>query len=139
MCNTVNNTHFIMSESKSITTTTNSEVMNTVEVEKVVSTIDELHDIFVDCNVMPKYTDSKNYVGTTSKFSVNLKKSKYNVFMKSSDYELILDKIGDRDGITYNGDTNNSKVRPWYVEVTNTTVLRDILKIISTVTGNAIK
>lgn len=125
--------------SKSIKTTNNNEVMNTVEVEKMVSTIDELRNIFVDCNVIPKFTDNKNYVGTTSKFSVNLKKSKYNVFMKSSDYELILDKIGDRDGIIYNENTNNSNVRPWYIEVTNTTVLRDILKVISTVTGNAIK
>jgi len=125
--------------SNAVTTTNNNEVMNTVEVEKVVATINELHDIFVDCNVIPKFTDNKNYVGTTSKFSVNLKKSKYNIFMKSSDYELILDKIGDCDGITYNENTNNSKVRPWFIEVTNTTVLRDILKLISTVTGNAIK
>lgn len=125
--------------SKSITTTNNNEVMNTVEVEKVVSTIDELRNIFIECNVLPKFTDSKNYVGTTSKLSVNLKKSKYNVFMKSSDYDLILDKIGDRDGITYNENTNNSNVRPWYIEVANTSVLRDILKVISTVTGNAIK
>lgn len=124
---------------KSITTTNNNEVMNTVEVENVVSTINELHDVFVDCNVIPKYTDNKNYVGTTSKFSVNLKKSKYNVFMKLSDYDLILDKIGDRDGITYNENTNNSNVRPWYIEITNTTVLREVLKLISTVNGNAIK
>lgn len=125
--------------SKSITTTSNNEVMNTVNVEKVVSTITELNNVFVECNVLPKFTDNKNYVGTTSKFSVNLKKSKYNVFMKSSDYELILDKIGDRDGITYNENTNNSNVRPWYIEITNTTVLREVLKVISTVTGNAIK
>lgn len=125
--------------SKSIKTTNNTEVMNTVEVEKVVSTINELNTVFVECNVLPKFTDNKNYVGTTSKFSVNLKKSKYNVFMKSSDYELILDKIGDRDGITYNENTNNSNVRPWYIEVANTTVLREVLKLISTVNGNAIK
>lgn len=125
--------------SKSITTTRNNEVMNAVEVEKVVSTINELNNIFVECNVLPKFTDNKNYIGTTSKFSVNLKKSKYNVFMKSSDYDLILDKIGDRDGITYNENTNNSNVRPWYIEIANTTVLREVLKVISTVTGNAIK
>lgn len=125
--------------SNAITTVNNNEVMNTVEVEKVVSTIDELRGVFVECNVIPKFTDNKNYVGTTSKFSVNLKKSKYNIFMKSSDYDLILDQIGDIDGITYNENTNNSNVRPWYIEIANTTILREVLKVISTVNGNAIK
>lgn len=128
-----------MSKKTAVSEISNHEVANTLEVEKIVSTIEDLKNVFVESNVLPKFTDNKNYVGTASKFSVNLKKTKYNIFMKEGDYELIQKTLGECDGIIYNDATNNSKVRPYYIEVANTTVLRNILKVISTVTGNAIK
>ena len=77
---TVNTTNAIATtenKTNAIATTENNEKTN-----KILS-LNEVELLFVECNVKPKFTDHKLYVGCGTKsntFSVNAKKTKYNIY-----------------------------------------------------------
>ena len=78
-----------------IATTNNENAIATIEnnekTNKILS-LDEVTKLFVECNVKPKFTDHKLYVGCGTKsntFSVNAKKTKYNIYCDDDNYALI--------------------------------------------------
>lgn len=62
---------------------------NSTKTNQFLSVI-EMKKLFVDCGITPKFTDSTNYVGCgvrSNTFSVNCKKTKYNVYCDDFNFE----------------------------------------------------
>ena len=75
-----------VNKTNAIVTTENNEKTN-----KILS-LGEVEKLFVECNVKPKFTDHKLYVGCGTKsntFSVNAKQTKYNIYCNDDNYALI--------------------------------------------------
>ena len=109
-----------------IATTENSEKTN-----KILS-LDEITKLFVECNVKPKFTDHKLYVGCGTKsntFSVNAKKTKYNIYCNDDNYALISALNLNNTKCIKNGNSTDT-TRPHYIECTSTEVLKKMLQIV---------
>ena len=123
-----NNTTNATTENKinAIATTENNEKTN-----KILS-LDEVSKLFVECNVKPKFTDHKLYVGCGTKsntFSVNAKKTKYNIYCDDDNYALISALNLNNTKCIKNGNSTDT-TRPHYIECTSTTVLKKMLQIV---------
>ena len=119
---TVNNA--IATTENAIATTENNEKTN-----KILS-LDEVTQLFVECNVKPKFTDHKLYVGCGTKsntFSVNAKKTKYNIYCDDDNYALISALNCNNTKCVKNGNSTDT-TRPHYIECTSTAVLKKMLK-----------
>lgn len=105
-------------------TTTNNEKTN-----KILS-LDDVTKLFVECNVKPKFTDHKLYVGCGTKsntFSVNAKKTKYNIYCNDDNYSLINALKLKNVKCVKNGNSTDT-TRPHYIECTSTNELKTMLK-----------
>ena len=104
--------------------TTNNEKTN-----KILS-LDEVTKLFVDCNVKPKFTDHKLYVGCGTKsntFSVNAKKTKYNIYCNDDNFSLINALKLKNVKCVKNGNSTDT-TRPNYIECKSTNELKTMLK-----------
>lgn len=118
-----NNILKIMSKTTKINATKNN---NTI----TVNTIDGIKKLFVECGILPKYTDSTHYVGCGTRanvFSVNVLKTQYNVYCDDENFSLF-EKF---DGIekTANGNSTD-KTRPNTIIVKSTDTLKTMLKMV---------
>ena len=88
--------------------------------------------VFTEVGITPKYSDSVNYVGCGTRantFSVNVKKTKYNVFCGNEEFGWV-QASGIKDcNMVANGNSVD-KTRPNYIEVKDTKVLKELLKVI---------
>ena len=125
---TVNTTNEIatVNTTNEIATTNNSEKTN-----KILS-LDEVTKLFVECNVKPKFTDHKLYVGCGTKsntFSVNAKKTKYNIYCNDDNFSLINALKLKNVKCVKNGNSTDT-VRPNYIECKSTDELKKMLQVV---------
>ena len=109
-----------------IATTNNNEKTN-----KILS-LGEVEKLFVECNVKPKFTDHKLYVGCGTKsntFSVNAKQKKYNIYCNDDNFSLINTLKLKNVKCVKNGNSTDT-VRPNYIECKSTDELKTMLKTI---------
>lgn len=88
--------------------------------------------IFTEVGITPKYTDSTNYVGCGTRantFSVNVKKTKYNVFCGNEEFDWVK-ASGIKDCTMVANGNSVDRTRPNYIEVKDTEVLKSLLKVI---------
>ena len=102
------------------------------EKENKVLDLSGVKAVFTEVGIIPKYTDSTNYVGCGTRantFSVNIKKTKYNVFCGNEEFDWVK-ASGIKDcNMVANGNSVD-KTRPNYIEVKDTEVLKSLLKVI---------
>ena len=123
---TVNTTNAIATTETAIATTENNEKTN-----KILS-LTEVESLFVECNVKPKFTDHKLYVGCGTKsntFSVNAKQTKYNIYCNDDNFVLINALKLKNVKCVKNGNSTDT-VRPNYIECKSTNELKTMLKTI---------
>ena len=128
---TVNTTNAIATtetenKTNAIATTENNEKTN-----KILS-LNEVELLFVECNVKPKFTDHKLYVGCGTKsntFSVNTKQTKYNIYCNDDNFSLINALKLKNVKCVKNGNSTDT-VRPNYIECKSTNELKTMLKTI---------
>ena len=116
----------LLSKTNAIVTTENNEKTN-----KILS-LNEVESLFVECNVKPKFTDHKLYVGCGTKsntFSVNAKQKKYNIYCNDDNYALISALNLNNTKCIKNGNSTDT-TRPHYIECTSTAVLKKMLQIV---------
>ena len=123
---TVNTTNEIatVNTTNEIATTENNEKTN-----KILS-LNEVESLFVECNVKPKFTDHKLYVGCGTKsntFSVNAKKTKYNIYCNDDNFALINALKLKNVKCVKNGNSVDT-TRPNYIECVSTNDLKTMLK-----------
>ena len=126
---TVNTTNAIATtetenKTNAIATTENNEKTN-----KILS-LNEVELLFVECNVKPKFTDHKLYVGCGTKsntFSVNTKQTKYNIYCNDDNFSLINALKLKNVKCVKNGNSTDT-VRPNYIECKSTNELKTMLK-----------
>ena len=123
---TTNNANAITTtknKTNAIATTENNEKTN-----KILS-LNEVELLFVECNVKPKFTDHKLYVGCGTKsntFSVNAKKTKYNIYCNDDNFSLISALNFNNTKCVKNGNSTDT-TRPHYIECTSTNELKTML------------
>ena len=126
---TVNTTNAIATtenKTNAIATTENNEKTN-----KILS-LNEVELLFVECNVKPKFTDHKIYVGCGTKsntFSVNAKKTKYNIYCNDDNFSLINALKLKNIKCVKNGNSTDT-VRPNYIECKSTDELKKMLQVV---------
>ena len=126
---TVNTTNAIATtenKTNAIATIENNEKTN-----KILS-LNEVESLFVECNVKPKFTDHKLYVGCGTKsntFSVNTKQTKYNIYCNDDNFSLINALKLKNVKCVKNGNSTDT-VRPNYIECKSTNELKTMLKTI---------
>ena len=122
---TVNNAiATIENKTNAIATTENNEKTN-----KILS-LNEVESLFVECNIKPKFTDHKLYVGCGTKsntFSVNSKQTKYNIYCNDDNFSLITALKLKNVKCVKNGNSTDT-VRPNYIECKSTNELKTMLK-----------
>ena len=124
--NVTTNNAIATTENNAIATTENNEKTN-----KILS-LDEVSKLFVECNVKPKFTDHKLYVGCGTKsntFSVNAKQKKYNIYCNDDNYALISALNFNNTKCVKNGNSTDT-TRPNYIECKSTNELKTMLKTI---------
>lgn len=136
----------VMSKSKNITATAKTATAKTTEKTVVTATannekvnnilnIDEVKKLFVECNVLPKYTDKVHYVGCgvrSNVCSVNVLKTKYNIYCDDIVFDTLNNNRINDCIYTANGNIND-KNRPNTIEVNTTDNLK---KLLTTVANN---
>lgn len=124
---TVNTTNAIATtenKTNAIATTENNEKTNKI------LPLNEIKSLFVECGITPKYTDNTNYVGCGTKsntFSVNVKKTKYNIYCNDDNFSLINALKLKNIKCVKNGNSTDT-VRPNYIECKSTNELKTMLK-----------
>ena len=116
-------------EIATVNTTNEIATTNNEKTNKILS-LDEVTKLFVDCNVKPKFTDHKLYVGCGTKsntFSVNTKKTKYNIYCNDDNFSLINALKLKNVKCVKNGNSTDT-VRPNYIECKSTNELKTMLK-----------
>jgi hypothetical protein len=110
------------------TTKTNATKTNE-KVNDILSLI-ETKKLFVECGILPKYSDNVHYVGCGTRanvFSVNVLKTRYNVYCNDAIFDTI--ENAKIDNVTcLSGANSNDKTRPNTLEITDTTALKTVLK-----------
>ena len=114
------------------TVNTTNEIAITENNEKTnkILPLNEIKSLFVECGITPKYTDQKNYVGCGTKsntFSVNVKKTKYNIYCNDDNFSLINALKLKNIKCVKNGNSTDT-VRPNYIECKSTNELKTMLK-----------
>ena len=74
-----------------MTTKTNNATKTNKTIETMF-TLKSVNDVMVKSNIIPKYTDSQNYVGCGTKsntFSVNVKKSQFNIYCDNASFNAV--------------------------------------------------
>ena len=102
---------------------------NSEKINKLLS-LDEIKTLFVECGITPKYTDNTNYVGCGTKsntFSVNVKKTKYNIYCNNDNFTLI-NALKLKNVVCIENGNSVDKTRPNYIECKSTNELKTMLK-----------
>lgn len=113
-----------MSNAKTNTNKTNKKVNDIVNAL-------ELKNVFIECNILPKFTDSKHYVGCgvrANVFSVNALKTQYNVYCNDQMFDLFENSNFDIECIK-NGNSND-KTRNNTVICKSTETLKKMLSVV---------
>ena len=108
-------------------TVANNEKTNTI------LNIDGVKKLFIECNVLPKYTDRTHYVGCgirSNVFSVNVTKSQYNVYVDDIVFKTLDENKIDGCTYTVNGNSS-SKTIPNKIEVNTTDNLKKLLQCVA--------
>ena len=116
------------------TVNTTNEIATTNNCEKTnkILSLTEVESLFVECNVKPKFTDHKLYVGCGTKsntFSVNTKQTKYNIYCNDDNFSLINALKLKNVKCVKNGNSTDT-VRPNYIECKSTNELKTMLQIV---------
>lgn len=99
-----------------------------------VMTVAQLKPFFIECGIIPKFTDNSHYVGCGTRanvFSVNALKTKYNIYCNDTVFDGV---NGTVDGCEYiaNGNSND-KTRNNMIIATTTDQLKQLIKTVKTV------
>ena len=124
--NTTNEIATVNTTNEIATVKSNSEKSN-----KVLS-LDEIKTLFVECGITPKYTDNTNYVGCGTKsntFSVNVKKTKYNIYCNNDNFTLI-NALKLKNVVCIENGNSVDKTRPNYIECKSTNELKKMLQVV---------
>lgn len=109
-------------------TTAKTNATKTNEKVETLLTVTELKKFFVECGIIPKYTDSTHYVGCGTRantFSVNALKTKYNIYCNND----MFDAVDGVNGVEYLRDGNaTDKTRNNMIIATTTEQLVSLLK-----------
>lgn len=126
--------------------TTNTKAVAKVSAQKEVKTMKKanadkqnqtftlkvVNDLMAKNNIIPKYSDSQNYVGCGVKsntFSVNVKKSQFNIFCDSVAFE----QCSKVKGVEAIKDGNSAdKVRPHKIIAKSIEELEALIKVVAT-------
>jgi hypothetical protein len=103
------------------------------EKTNIILNIDGVKKLFIECNVLPKYTDRTHYVGTgirSNVFSVNVTKSQYNVYVDDIVYKTLNENKINGCTYTVNGNSS-SKTIPNKIEVNTTDNLKKLLQCVA--------
>lgn len=111
-----------------------SKKSNETKVNNIFSanTIDSVKSLFIECGVLPKYTDSTHYVGCGTRanvFSVNVLKTQYNVYCSDETFKLFDSKKYNDCEFTENGNSTD-KTRPNTIICKSTDTLKKLLAIV---------
>lgn len=117
--------------------TVNNAKKSNVDILSLVDTTTMIQKMLVGTKCKT-FTDSTYYVGFGTKsngFSVNTKKTKYNVYCNDTNFELL--STLKLDGVTFtkNGNTTD-KTRPNYIECKNT---KSLITMINAIVNNVYK
>lgn len=126
--------------SKTIETTNNVTVNNAIieNNEKTNTTVtdllsvNELKKFFVECGIIPKYTDNAHYVGCGTRanvFSVNALKKQYNIYCGDEVFNALNEKPIKTVEYIINGNSTD-KTRNNMIVAKTTTDLKKLLAII---------
>lgn len=115
-------------------TTTKTNATKTNEKVETLLTVTELKKFFVECGIIPKYTDSAHYVGCGTRantFSVNALKTKYNIYVGDDMFSVLNDKTNKINDVEYieNGNATD-KTRNNMIVATTTETLKKLLHIV---------
>lgn len=119
-------------------TTKNATVKNEVATvtnnkkQNEILALDEVKKLFVECGITPKYTDNTNYIGcgtNCNSFSVNVKKSKYNIYCGDTQFDEVNTLTLKNTTFIKNGNKVD-KTRPNYIECKSTNELKKMLQTI---------
>ena len=124
--NTTNEIATVNTTNEIATVSSNSEKVN-----KLLS-LDEVKTLFVECGITPKYTDNTNYVGCGTKsntFSVNVKKTKYNIYCNNDNFTLV-NALKLKNTLCVENGNSVDKTRPNYIECKSTDELKKMLQIV---------
>ena len=130
--NTTNEIATIKNEVVTTKNTTNEIATTNNEKTNKILSLNEVELLFVECNVKPKFTDHKLYVGCGTKsntFSVNAKKTKYNIYCNDDNFSLISSLKLKNVKCVKNGNSTDT-VRPNYIECKSTNELKTMLNTI---------
>lgn len=117
---------------KTVKTETKKTIANNEKVNTILN-IDEIKKLFVECNLLPKYTDKIHYVGCgvrSNVFSVNVLKTKYNVYCDDIVFSTLSTNKLNGCEYTENGNSND-KNRPNTIVVNSTENLKQLLNTVS--------
>jgi hypothetical protein len=121
-----NKTTAVATTTKKTNATKTNAILSHTDLLKNVQTLSVGHT----CKV---FTDNANYVGIGKKcngFSVNVKKTKYNVFCNDDNFSVLRDSKQFTDcTFTENGNSCD-KTRPHYIEVKNTDTLKKMFTLV---------
>lgn len=116
-----------MSTKKTTNATKTNETVNEI------LTVAQVKQSFIDCNLLPKFTDNKHYVGCgvrANVFSVNVLKTRYNVYCSDALFDTVnCEKINDVTCLS--GANSTDKTRPNTIEIATTVALTKVLKLVS--------
>lgn len=118
--------------SKVTTKTTETKTNATKTNEKVndILSLVETKKLFIECGVLPKYTDNKHYVGCGTRanvFSVNVLKTQYNVYCSNEIFDT-LNNAKIKNVTCISGANSTDKTRPNTIEINDTNALKTVLK-----------
>ena len=109
---------------------TNNEKTN-VTVNTILS-VSDTKKLFIECGVLPKYSDNAHYVGTGTRanvFSVNSLKKQYNIYCSNDIFKLFDVKKYNDCEFTENGNSTD-KTRPNTIIVKSTDTLKKLLVVV---------
>ena len=104
---------------------------NNATVNAILS-VSDTKKLFIECGILPKYTDNAHYVGCGTRanvFSVNSLKKQYNVYCSNDIFKLFDNKNYDDCQFTKNGNSTD-KTRPNTIIVKSTDTLKKLIAIV---------
>ena len=117
-----------------IATVNNATVTTVNNVEKIdkVFTVSNVKQLFIECGITPKFSDSTHYVGCGTRantFSVNTHKTSCSIYCSNDVFELFDTKKFKKCDFVRNGNSVD-KTRPNYIGCNSINDLKSLLKIV---------
>lgn len=117
-----------------IATVNNATVTTVNNVEKIdkVFTVSNVKQLFIECGVTPKFSDSTHYVGCGTRantFSVNTHKKSCSIYCSNDVFNLFDTKKFKQCDFVRNGNSVD-KTRPNYIGCNSIDDLKSLLKIV---------